>query len=154
MRTHHFHASIEIDHPADAVWLIVSDHHRDPEWRTGVRTMTPSSPGPVAAGDTTLEVLRLGGRTYRSPGRVHEVGDRWFRWSADPKGPDSARGVRRVTPTGSASCRVDLDLEVDVRGVERALSFLLVPMLRKNLEGDARRLRSLASADVVVDAHA
>ncbi len=68
-------AEVVVDRPARQVWALVADYGRDPQWRAGVATMDPSPPGPVVPGTVTAEILRVGGRTYRSAG----AGSR--RWS-------------------------------------------------------------------------
>jgi uncharacterized protein YndB with AHSA1/START domain len=137
-----FTQHVDIDRPAGEVWAIVADYDLDPSWRAGVETMTPRPPGPVRTGTTTHEVLRFGGRTYRTDGIVTAVepGHR-FTWEAG-----IARGARRVTPAGPAACRVDLDLELEVRGAQRLLAPLLARLMRRTLAGDTARLRELAMA--------
>lgn len=141
---------IEIQHeavvhaPAEVVRAIVHDYRRDPEWRQGVVTMDPQPPGPVVAGQTTAEVLRLAGRTYRNGGEVTAVeGDR-FTWRTT-SGVD-ADGARTVGALDGGRCRVVLELRLRPQGlVER----LAVPMVRKGLAADLQRLAALALREPV-----
>ena len=133
-----------VDAPAAVVRAIAHDYRRDPEWRQGVATMDPQPPGPVAAGQTTAEVLRVAGRTYRNGGVVTAVdGDR-FTWRTT-SGVD-ADGARTVEALDGGRCRVVLELRLRPKGlVER----LAVPMVRKGLAADLERLAALALREPV-----
>lgn len=142
MRTASFRHEITIDRPAPEVWALLADYGNDPAWRAGVRTMNPDPAGPVRPGTTTLEVLRLGGRTYRIPGEVIDVDEgRSFGWRASV-----AAGRRQVEPVGEDRCRVVLTTDVTLTGMERMMAPVLVRMLRRRLEGDLVRLSALASS--------
>jgi hypothetical protein len=131
------HADLEC--PADRVWAVVADYARDPEWRTGVITMVASPAGLVAAGTTTVEQLRLGGRTWRNDGTVTAVDPgTHFTWRTTA-GAD-ARGARSVEPIGPGRCRVTLELVVTPRGSERLLAPFLARLLTRNLRRDLRQL--------------
>jgi uncharacterized protein YndB with AHSA1/START domain len=141
-------ASTTIARPAAAVWAVVADYERDPEWRQGVETMAPSSSGLVRVGTTTAEVLHFGGRTYRNAGEVTEVEPGTaFRWRTT-SGAD-AEGLRRVQPSSDGSASVTIELTVRPRGVERVLQPLLVRMLRRRQVQDLQRLAALVEAEAV-----
>ena len=143
MTTIELEETIEIAAPASSVWAVVADYDRDPSWRTGVSTMAPAPAGPVQVGTTTAEVLRLAGSTWRNGGEVVDVTPGCaFRWRTT-SGAD-AEGARHVEPLGPDRCRVRLELRVRPHGVERVLAPVLGRVLRRNLAGDARRLRALA----------
>jgi uncharacterized protein YndB with AHSA1/START domain len=128
--------------PAATVWAVLADYRRDPEWRTGVLSMEPSTEGPARPGTTTHEVMRLAGQTHRVDAVVEEVapGSR-LTWRTTA-GAD-AHGVRRVEPDGDDRCRVTLGITVRPHGAER----LLVPLVRRtmgrNLERDLVALATL-----------
>ena len=134
-----FRASIDIESPAATVWSIVSDYRSDPLWRRGVETMTPDPFGPVVAGTTTREVLRLGGRTYRSDGVVEtfEPG-RSFTWRTVSGA--TAFGSRRVDEIDPDRCRVVLELNVVPRSSERLMVPILRRVLARTLRADLKRL--------------
>jgi uncharacterized membrane protein len=140
-------AEVEVDRPARQVWALVADYGRDPQWRAGVATMDPSPPGPVVPGTVTAEILRVGGRTYRSAGEVLDVhpGSR-FTWRTTSGADVDADGSRTVDPLGPDRCRVRLATRVRPRGVQWLLAPLLRGMLRRGLVADAQRLRALAEA--------
>jgi uncharacterized membrane protein len=139
------HERVVVHRPADAVWRILADYARDPQWRDAVLAMVPDPAGTVVVGTTTAETLRLGGRTQHNDGLVTEVDDgRRFAWRTTSGTP--AHGAREVTDLGGGRTRVDLHLTVTRRGVERVLRPILVPLVRRTLRGDAERLRVLAES--------
>jgi uncharacterized protein YndB with AHSA1/START domain len=144
-RTLRFTSRVELDAPPASVWSIVADYGRDPQWRRGVRTMAPSPAGLVQVGTTTAEVLRLGGRTYRSAGIVTEVDEgRRFTWHTTSGA--AARGWREVRPLRTGGTEVVLHLEVGLHGAQRLMRPVLERMLGGNLAGDSERLRGLVLA--------
>jgi len=145
-RALHFTSRAELDAPPTVVWSMVADYGRDSQWRRGVRTMQPCPAGLVRLGTTTDEVVRLGGRTYRSRGIVTEVDEgRRFAWQTTSG--VSARGWRQVRPLPTGGTTVELHLEVDVRGLQVLMKPLLRRMLGASLAGDVERLRALVDAD-------
>ena len=145
----HLTATTTVPRPVSAVWAVLADYERDPEWRAGVTTMAPSAPGPVAVGTTTAEVMRFGGRTYRNDGEVVAVEPEVsFRWRTT-SGAD-AEGGRRVEAIDASTTRVTLEVHVRPHGSERILRPLLERMLRRQLHGDLDRFRRLLVGDAVV----
>jgi Polyketide cyclase / dehydrase and lipid transport len=142
-----FEITVHHDIPVEpaAVWSTLADYRRDPEWRTGVVEMTPSPSGPVTAGTTTREVLRMGGRTWVNIGVVDAVvAERAVRWHTT-EGAD-ANGTRSVEPAGRGS-RVTLNVTVRPRGTERLAAPILRRMLERNMRHDLVRLGELVLAD-------
>ena len=148
MGTIYLSERIDIDSPARAVWAVVADYERDPEWRTGVATMAPHPGGIVVVGTTTAEVLRFAGRTWHNDGEVISVTPgRRFEWRTT-RGAD-ANGARTVEQLSDGHSRLELSMVVRTHGFERLLTPLMRRMLRRTLAADIRRLRAL-----VVDAKA
>ncbi|WP_219416650.1 SRPBCC family protein [Pseudonocardia nigra] len=136
-------AEMDFDRPANAVWAVVADYGRDPEWRDGVETMAPSPPGPVHPGQTTAEVMRFAGRTLRNDGIVTAVGPGLhFTWRTT-SGSD-AEGSRTVEELGPGRCRVRLEVRVRLHGPDRLLAPLMRVLVRRTLAGDLARLRRVA----------
>jgi uncharacterized protein YndB with AHSA1/START domain len=144
-------ATTTIDRPAEAVWAIVADYGRDPEWRAGVETMAPDPAGEVRLGTTTAEVMHLAGRTYHNDGEVTDVepGAR-FAWRTT-SGAD-ADGSRAVRPLDEGRCEVTLVLNVRAHGAQRLLQPLLVSMLRRGQRADLARLADLVERGVAASA--
>lgn len=142
MNTIEMTAEIDVDAPADAVWALVADYARDPEWRAGVDAMDPAPPGPVRPGTTTDERMRAFGSRYRNGGIVDDVrpGER-FTWRTT-SGVD-ADGSRAVHALGPGRSRVRLETRVRPQGAQRLMAPVLGILLRRNLSADAERLRAL-----------
>ena len=142
MTTIDLSTTVDVMAGTDEVWAILADYERDPEWRSGVETMTPSAAGPATPGLTTLEILRFGGRTYRNAGVVEAVDPgRQLAWRTT-SGAD-AHGSRTVEPRDGGGSRVTLLLHVRPHGVERLMAPVLRRLLRRTLVADAGRLRAL-----------
>lgn len=135
-------AELEIDRPTGEVWAVLGDYRRDPDWRAGVAGMSPSPATPAEPGQTTVEELRFGGRGYRNDGLIETVEPgRRLTWRTT-SGID-ADGSRTVTGLADGRCRVRLRTTVRPLGLDRLLSPVLKPMLRRRMEGDLRRLRAV-----------
>jgi uncharacterized membrane protein len=133
----------EVDGPAGVVWELLGDYRRDPEWRAGVSTMDPSPAGPAEPGQTTDERMRFAGRDYRNGGRVESVGPgRTLSWRTTSGIDADGRRTVEELPGGRSRVRVETNVRPD--GVNRLLAPVLGVLLRRQLEGDLRRLRALA----------
>lgn len=123
-------------------WELVADYKQDPRWRHGVTTMSPQPPGIVVPGTTTNEILRFGGRTYRSGGRVTTVDSRReFAWHTTSG--LRAEGGRIVEPLDDGRTRLTLHVVVHPQGIERLLEPIIKPLLRRRLLADIHRLAGL-----------
>lgn len=130
-----------IELPADPVWAVLGDYHRDPEWRTGVTSMTIDAE-PPRTGARTVELLKLGGRTYRNVGELTDVGALAISWRTVEGA--RAHGSRAVHPSATG-CVARLELAVTPGGAERLLAPVLARMLRRNMRRDLGRLAQLAA---------
>lgn len=141
-------AETVIDRPAQDVWDVLADYELDHLWRHGVTSMVPTPLGPVRTGTTTDEHMRVAGGRYHNLGVVTAVGPGLrFTWRTTT-GAD-ADGSRTVTPTAATACLVRLELNVRLHGAQRLASPLFRATLRRNLSGDAERLRALTEGPPV-----
>ncbi len=134
----------ETDIAVDAltVWCTIADYSNDTRWRTGVRSMTADPGGLVWVGTTTAETMTLAGRSWHNAGVITAVTpSSRFEWRT----VDGARasGARSVTPMGTTSCRVRLELTVEPTGLSHVLAPYLRRLLDANLRQDLERLRAL-----------
>lgn len=130
-----------IHQPARQVWRVLGDYRRDPDWRTGVTTMTIDRDPPVV-GARTVEHLELGGRRYRNVAELTDVTDLAISWRTVEGA--RASGARSVRPLDSGGCLARLELVVTPAGAERLLAPVLARMLRRNMAADLVRLAELA----------
>jgi hypothetical protein len=132
-------------------WQVVADYGRDVEWRNGVVRMTPTPTAPVQVGTTTIEEMKLAGKSYRNDGEVVAVEPgASFEWRTTAGAV--AHGSRTVTPIDSHRCQVRLELHVTPRGADRLFAPVLKKVLDRGLAGDVARLRDLVEADARVEA--
>jgi uncharacterized protein YndB with AHSA1/START domain len=139
--------SHDIPAPATAVWAVLADYRRDPEWRTGVLSMEPDTPGLARPGTTTHEVMRLGGQTNHVDAVVEEV-DPGSRLTWRTTAGADANGFRLVESTGGDLCRVTLGITIRAHGAERLLVPVVRRMMGRNLERDLVALAALVIAEV------
>ena len=134
-----------IDAPADSIWSVLADYSRDPQWRTGVVSMTTEPGGAADVGTTTHEVIRVAGRTYRNDGVIDRVvpgcSIEWHTTSGA-----EAHGVRTVRGLEPGRCEVTLELHVVPHGVNRLLAPVLRRVLRSNLRRDLGALAAVPAA--------
>jgi uncharacterized protein YndB with AHSA1/START domain len=132
----------DIAAPAGAVWAVLADHTRDPEWRTGVLRMEPDTEGLARPGTVTHEVMRIAGTTNHVDAVVEDVDPgRRLTWRTTA-GAD-ADGIRLVEPTGGERCRVTLAITIRPHGAERLLAPVVRRMMGRNLERDLVALDAL-----------
>lgn len=136
----------DVPAPAAVVWALLADYRRDPEWRTGVLSMEPSTEGPARPGTTTHEVMRLAGST-RTVDAVVEAVDPGARLTWRTTAGADAHGLRRVEPAGTDRCRVTLGITIRAHGADRLLVPVVRRMVARNLERDLLALAALVGAE-------
>ena len=128
-----------VPHPVDRVFAVVTDPSRRAEWQENTRDVQLESDGPVAVGTRWTEEQRGVGHveaevTALEPGRRYaERGD-------------SSSGTGHVTvtftPEGDAT-RVEMEVELKLKGLKKALEPALGPMVRAQMPKDLDRLSAL-----------
>ena len=137
--------SIDIDAPTSAVWAVISDVERWPEWTASVSSVRRSRTGPLTVGEqVVVSQPRLPTLTYTVTG----VEDgRSFTWEA---GNAVSRGVGEhvLTPRIGGGCTATL--RVTQRGpAARLVGALLDGISRRYVRMEAEGLkRRSESADV------
>jgi uncharacterized membrane protein len=141
--------SVEINRPADQVWMYVADYGNDTSWRAGVDQMHPSRPGPAQVGVTTHEALRLLGMTFRTDATIDRVETgRLLEWRAQDR-QKQLHGSRLVEPTAPASSRFTEVVEGHLLGLLRPLERLVAWLLQRQAAADLRRLKHLLETSTV-----
>jgi hypothetical protein len=142
--TIHVEESVAIARPPGEVWDAIADYGFDPEWRGGLREMTPDPPGAPALGTKVHEVVRSSGRDYVADAVVTDLrpGVSYrFAGSGTLGGLSGGRAVRAdAAGTGAV---FSYAIDVEPQGGMRLLRPLLGPMVRSGLKSDLRRLKTL-----------
>jgi ribosome-associated toxin RatA of RatAB toxin-antitoxin module len=123
----------EYPHPADAIFALVVDVTRYPQWQPDVVSATTMEP--MARGTEVREVRKVMGRQadVLLVAVEYEPGQRLT--LATPAGAQPAvRQTYRLTAVSAGSCRLDFHLELD--GVPR----MAEPLLRTQLTHQAKRI--------------
>lgn len=142
--THHIEESVSIARPPEEVWAAIADYPFDLQWRRGITEMTPDPPGPPAPGTRVHEVLKMAGRSFTTDSTVSDVDPGVsYRFAGSGTSGDirGSRTVRAYQGGGGSVFTYQIDLEP--KGVTRALGPLLVPILRSGLQKDLKRLKAL-----------
>ncbi|MBO0794462.1 MAG: SRPBCC family protein [Ktedonobacteraceae bacterium] len=135
--------SIAIACPVASVFEFVSDYTRDPEWRSGVIEMSQTPPEGSRVGTQTLEVARFFGRKMTTPAEItkYEPGRKTnFAGLMAQKIPVS--GSRTVEAINGQAL-FTYQANVEVHGLLKLLSPLMIPILRRRFLSDLRRLKAL-----------
>lgn len=133
--------SIDLAASPAAVWAVIADYERDPDWREGVR-MAVEPRGEVRDGTTTREQLRLLGSWHHTTARIRDVEPgRRFRFVSEDGRIDGTRTVE----TAGAGSRLTVRLRVEVAGVMALLAPLLGWLFRRRVRRDLTRLAALAT---------
>ena len=128
-----------LPHSVDRVFAVMTDPARRPEWQENTHDVKLEADGPVAVGTRWTEEQRGVGHveaevTALEPGRLYaERGD-------------TSSGTGRVTvtftPEGDAT-RVVMEVELNLKGLKKALEPALAPMVRHQMPKDLDRLSAL-----------
>jgi uncharacterized protein YndB with AHSA1/START domain len=134
--------SIDIDAPAPAVWTVLSDVERWPEWTASVSSVRRSRTGPLTVGEqAVVSQPRLPTLTYT----VTAVDDgRSFTWEAGNLA-SHAVGEHVLTPRIAGGCTATL--RVTQRGpAARLVGALLDGLTRRYLRMEAEGLKARSEA--------
>ena len=105
--------------------------------------MVPTPLGPVRAGTTTEEHMRVAGGAIPQPSASSPAVGPGLRFAWRTTSGADADGSRTVTATAAGACVVRLELNVRLHGAQRLAAPLFRATLRRALTGDAGRLRAL-----------
>lgn len=139
-----FQHELSIDLPVApaAVWAVIADYRRDPEWRAAVQ-MTVEPAGLVTEGALTHERLRVLGSWTRTTARIQDVQPgRAFRFVSEDGKIEGTRTVER-TPDGS---RLTVWLRVTLPCAMAPLTRVMGWMFRRRVRRDLARLRAVVLA--------
>lgn len=136
-------SSIEIERPADAVFNVISDFSRNPEWQGGMRSAEWTSEPPIGLGSTHAQVARFLGRDVVTnfevvafePGRSVTIESR--------RSSFPIRVTRSVEPITADRCAVSADVSGEPGRFFKLFGPILERMAARSVRGDYRRLKEL-----------
>ena len=129
-----------LPHPVDRVFAVMSDPSRRPEWQENTKRVEMLTPAPSG----------LGTRWRETQGGIGEVEaevvgyEQNALWSeAGTSGAGTGRITVTFRPDGDGATHVGMDVELNLRGLRRAMEPALAPMVRKRMPADLARLEEL-----------
>lgn len=132
-------SSIVIARPVAEVFAFIADYANDARWRAGVQ-MESTPPGPARVGTTTREVVRfMGNDTVTLAEVVTCVPDRRIEFRSTD-GTYPVTGYRAVAPVDGGT-EFTYALTIELSGLYKTMSAILVPIFRQQIGGDLRRLK-------------
>jgi hypothetical protein len=139
--------SRELDAPIDAVWAVLSDTDKYPEWNP----FTPKVVGTVAEGERITLHVRLGLLPWKQILNVSTVSPRReLAWHVRGVPPKLLRGGRTQTLTDLGDGRTRYDTEESLDGwIAPLVAFLLADSIQAGLRAVAEALgpRAIAVGD-------
>ena len=133
---------ITIQRPPAAVFAFIGDYRNDPQWRSGVVEIRQMSPGPIAVGATTHEVMRFLGRPLVTLASVTEYDPGRRLAFKSTGGPIPVRGYRLVEEQGEET-RFTYHLSADLPGRYRLLEPLIMRDFRRRVARDLQHRKAL-----------
>lgn len=134
---------VELEHvvpaPPEAVFAVLADPTRRPEWQEGTSDVELVSPPPVAPGSRWTE-------TQRGIGRVEAVVtalDPGARWGEAGQTDAGSASVTVLVHPADAGARLEVHLELRLRGARRLAEKALGPIVRSRMKADLERLSAL-----------
>lgn len=128
--------SIEIAKPVEAVYAIIRDLERAPDWQDSLESVD------VQAGK---EVRNFGGRRQESAFIIQEDDPPRRLAITSEGGPASVRATFELQPSGDGT-RVDLALEIELHGVARFARGMVKGAAQRGAHDDLKRLKELAES--------
>lgn len=137
-RTVVIQAATDIQRPAEVVFGYCSDHTNEMEWNPALHRVAKITKGPIGAG-TRYEMEFLPGRPTAAECVRYEPPACWTVEGSGNGMRSSFSG--RVVPV-PAGARLDLRMEIEVRGLLRAALPLLRRRMPRNLERDIALIKA------------
>ena len=129
-----------VRHPVEAVFGFVADPANRPRWQENTQRVEMLTEGPTRLGTRWRETTR-GVGTYETEIVAFEPDRLWVEEA------DTERGRGRITvafaPQGAAATRLEVTVEIHLRGARRLMGAALAPLISRQLPRDLERLEAL-----------
>jgi uncharacterized protein YndB with AHSA1/START domain len=132
-----------IAHPVDRVFAVVSDPPSRPRWQENTSGVEVLTPGPTGLGTRWREQNKGIGTVAAEV--VGFEADRLWEESGTADG-GAGRITVRMEPDGEASTRVQVVVELHLKGLRRVMEGALEPIVARQLPKDLERLEALLDA--------
>ena len=136
-------STVEIAAPIDAVWAVLSDVPRQPEWMADLKAVRLLTPPPLGAGTRAEGTVRIMGITVRDPITITAF-DPPHRFAIRHEGLFTGAGVITLEPTADATgTRVTWDETLLAPVVPHLAGALGRPVLATVFQNDLHNLRAM-----------
>jgi carbon monoxide dehydrogenase subunit G len=126
--------SIEIEKPPEAVWTLVRDLERAPEWQESLESVDVQA---------STEVRRFAGRTQEATFVIVEDDAPRRLVITSEGGPALARATLELSPSGDGT-RVEFTLDLQLHGAARLAGGIVRSAAQREVESNLQRLKELA----------
>jgi carbon monoxide dehydrogenase subunit G len=135
----------DIDVPPDAVWAVIADYSRGPEWQRNMTSARWTTPEPHGVGATFEQTAHFMGRDMTAAYEVTEHDAPRATAIRSTSGPFPIT-VRRVIEPYDGGTRVTETDTGGPGGAARLVSPLMKVMMSKTIARDYRRLKEMLEA--------
>ena len=138
-------SSVAVKVPPAAAWEVIADFARNPEWQRGMKSARWLTEPPLAVGSRYVQHAGFLGRDVRSLFEVIEL-DPGSQVTIDTvEGTFPITVTRAIAPEGDG-CRISANVRGDAGGLFRLVTPLLRALVKRSVDGDYARLKSLLEA--------
>jgi ribosome-associated toxin RatA of RatAB toxin-antitoxin module len=133
------------DHPATAVFALLTDLDARPTWITGILEVRVTPPGPAQLGTSYFEAGKFSGFKSEKTLLVTEFEQDHLLTLATPAGAkDPWRESYSIEPLSEESCRVHFT--IDAGNVPKVAEFFMRQAMKKAQPENAARLKSILAS--------
>jgi uncharacterized protein YndB with AHSA1/START domain len=132
----------DIAAPPEAVWAVIADYSRGPEWQDNMKRVTWTSPEPHGVGSTFEQSARFMGRDFTASYEITEHDPPHVAAIQSTKSPFPT-SVRRVIEAHDGGTRVTETASGGPGGGARLFSPMMRIMMERAISADYRRLKKL-----------
>jgi uncharacterized membrane protein len=137
--------SIEIRRPVEAVFAFVSDFRNSPRWQGPIQEAHVTPDGPPAVGTKVTQVASFLGVKLEPTSEITALEPNRSLSMKGSSSPLSVEGTYRFEAVGEGT-RLTNTLQVEPGGLFKVAGPLFASQLKKQVEGDAQRLKELLEA--------
>src|SRR3954452_3966998 len=134
-----------VAHPVDQVFAFMADVRNRPRWQEKTRDVELITDGEPRLGTRWRETVK-GIGTYQAEVGAFERDALWVE-AADLEAGSGRIEVAFAPAENGAATRVNVAVEISLRGTKRLMEPALAPMIRRQMPADLERLDALLDGD-------